>query len=88
MGKNNCKGLPEFTLYGTTTVGERGQVVVPVEARRDLVVEKGDTFLVMAHGGPDKKMLCMIPMSEINNFINHFKGMANKLEEEILKATK
>jgi bifunctional DNA-binding transcriptional regulator/antitoxin component of YhaV-PrlF toxin-antitoxin module len=88
MGKINCNEMKGFTVYGTTTVGERGQVVVPVEARRDLKVEKGETFLVMAHGGPHKKMLCLVPFSEISTFVNHFKSMASKLEEEILKAIK
>ncbi|MDR0499913.1 MAG: AbrB/MazE/SpoVT family DNA-binding domain-containing protein [Coriobacteriales bacterium] len=33
-------------LYGTTTVGERGQVVIPAEAREALKIHKGDKFIV------------------------------------------
>lgn len=34
-------------LYGTTTVGEKGQVVLPAELRRDLKIEAGDKLAVM-----------------------------------------
>lgn len=37
------------TLYGVVTVGERGQVVIPVEARKNLKVEPGDKLVVFAH---------------------------------------
>ena len=36
---------PKF--YGATTVGERGQVVVPAEARRDFNIKPGDKLVVM-----------------------------------------
>lgn len=34
-------------FYGAITVSERGQVVIPVEARRDFNIEVGDKLLVM-----------------------------------------
>ena len=33
-------------FYGSTTMGERGQVVVPIEAREKLNIEKGEKLLV------------------------------------------
>lgn len=33
-------------FYGSTTMGERGQVVVPAEAREALNLEKGEKMLV------------------------------------------
>lgn len=42
-------GNPEF--FGSTTLGERGQIVIPAEAREKLGLEKGDKLLVMGvHG--------------------------------------
>jgi AbrB family looped-hinge helix DNA binding protein len=35
-------------FYGSITVSERGQIVIPVEARRDFDIEVGDKLLVMA----------------------------------------
>ena len=38
--------------FGSTTLGPRGQVVIPVNARKDLGLESGDTLLVFSgfHG--------------------------------------
>ncbi len=32
-------------LYGTVKVGDRGQVVIPAEARKELDIKPGDLFL-------------------------------------------
>jgi len=37
------------TFYGSVTVGERGQIVIPAEARNELSIEPGDKLLVMKH---------------------------------------
>ena len=34
-------------FYGSITVSDRGQVVIPAEARRDLGIEVGDKLLVL-----------------------------------------
>ncbi len=39
-------------FFGTTTVGERGQVVIPSEAREAMGLEKGEKLLVFGmHAG-------------------------------------
>jgi len=37
------------SFYGSVTVGERGQIVIPSEARADLGFHPGDKLLVMRH---------------------------------------
>jgi AbrB family looped-hinge helix DNA binding protein len=39
---------PEF--YGSTVVSDKGQVVIPVEARTALGLDKGEKLLVMGMG--------------------------------------
>jgi len=39
-------------FYGAVTVGERGQIVIPAQARRDLGIEAGDKLLVL--GDPEQ----------------------------------
>ncbi len=34
-------------FYGSVTVGERGQIVIPAEARRDFNIKPGDKLLVL-----------------------------------------
>jgi len=43
--KHQCQNQRQF--YGSTTVEERGQVVIPAEARADLSIEKGEKLLVI-----------------------------------------
>ena len=35
-------------FYGSVTVSERGQVVIPAEARKDFDIKTGDKLLVLA----------------------------------------
>lgn len=37
-------------FYGTSTVGERGQIVIPSEARHKLKISSGDKFVFFSHG--------------------------------------
>ena len=53
-------------LYGTTTVGARGQVVIPAEARKDLGLSPGDQLMVMGKFG---KALGLIKTSEMESFV-------------------
>lgn len=38
-------------LYGTATIGSKGQIVIPAEAREDLGLKPGDRLYVLS-GGP------------------------------------
>jgi len=38
-------------FYGSVTIGERGQVVIPADARKSLNLEKGEKLLVFGIGG-------------------------------------
>ncbi len=37
--------------FGSTTVGPRGQLVIPVEARKELSIDVGTKLLVFSHFG-------------------------------------
>lgn len=45
-------------IYGTVKVDERGQVVIPAEARKDLHIKPGDFLLVMA--GKNRRGIAMV----------------------------
>ena len=42
LGKNNAK-----RVFGTAKVGDRGQIVIPKEAREFFGIEPGDTLLIL-----------------------------------------
>ena len=49
--KINPKLIEKDKLYGTTTVGTKGQIVIPVKAREDLKIIPGDDLLVICKHG-------------------------------------
>ncbi len=50
----------ERLFYGTATVGERGQIVIPAQARREFGIETGDKLLVIGHPERRGVMICKI----------------------------
>ena len=55
-----CNLSLENLFYGAATVGERGQVVIPSEARKKYSIHPGDKVLVMGHPAGGGIMLCKI----------------------------
>lgn len=53
-------------LYGTATIGARGQVVIPAGARKDLGLSPGDQLMVMGKFG---KALGLIKTDEMESFV-------------------
>jgi AbrB family looped-hinge helix DNA binding protein len=67
---------PKF--YGATKVGERGQVVIPAEARRDLNLTTSDKLLVF--GGHEGSI--MITKAEtFSALMQKFAGQMSHFEE-------
>jgi AbrB family looped-hinge helix DNA binding protein len=50
----------EDHFYGSVTVGERGQFVIPAEARKRFKIESGDKLLVLSTPQDKGIMLCKI----------------------------
>ena len=74
--------MPVF--YGSVTVGERGQVAIPAEARREQDISPGDKLL--AFGGPEKKILVFIKAESVTEFITGVTQIVTQVEH-ILKDT-
>ena len=56
-------------LYGTTTVGTKGQVVIPADAREELGIKAGDKLYVV--GSPKACMLILLQEERLERFIDH-----------------
>jgi AbrB family looped-hinge helix DNA binding protein len=70
-------------FYGSTTVGERGQVVIPAEARRDLNISHGTKLLVFSgHGGDD---LVFTRAESMADFLNKARDMMAQMEDILNK---
>ncbi|TFF98574.1 MAG: AbrB/MazE/SpoVT family DNA-binding domain-containing protein [Promethearchaeota archaeon] len=56
-------------FFGSTTVGERGQITIPIEAREQFSINPGDKLLVF---GDIEKGIGLIKASELNQFAERF----------------
>jgi AbrB family looped-hinge helix DNA binding protein len=66
-------------IFGTTSMGERGQVVIPSEAREELGIKAGEKFVVF---GDAKRGTVILVKSEImNKFANFFFNKSKKFEK-------
>ena len=77
----------EELFYGTATVGERGQIVIPAQARREYEIETGDKLLIMGHPQKHGLMVCKIDamrefMAELLEGLKLLETKAATLEED------
>jgi AbrB family looped-hinge helix DNA binding protein len=75
---------PFRKCYGVTTVSERGQIVVPAEARRELELAPGTKLLVFAPTGGHG--LVLMKAETVTHFIrqavSHLSGFEDMLKAE------
>lgn len=74
-----CNEKMEDCFYGAATVGERGQVVIPADARAELGIKPGDKLLVMRH--PIYQGLMIAKIDALRGFIDHFAKSVEILED-------
>ncbi len=62
-------------LYGTATVGTKGQVVIPADAREELGIEAGDRLYVV--GSCQRKWVGFIKEEELRDLVE---SITNNIE--------
>ena len=53
-------------IYGSATVGERGQVVIPKKARIEADIQPGDTLMVLGNGSSG---IIMVKADSLNDLL-------------------
>lgn len=69
-------------FYGTTTLGEKGQVVIPSEARTAMKLGKSEKLLVFGMG---KDMLMLAKVSNLEKFAAVLTEKLNDIQTIIKK---
>ncbi|MGC8783389.1 MAG: AbrB/MazE/SpoVT family DNA-binding domain-containing protein [Armatimonadota bacterium] len=77
--RTECR-LEEAT-YGMVTVGERGQIVIPAEARRELGIEPGDKLIIMRH--PIHAGFIAFKIQSVREFLEMFQRELERLESQL-----
>ena len=71
----------EARCFGSTTVGPRGQVVIPVSARKELGIDAGATFLVFEsfHG----QGLVLLKVDAVEQMLSMFSERLTDFEKMV-----
>ncbi|RJQ47713.1 MAG: AbrB/MazE/SpoVT family DNA-binding domain-containing protein [Gaiellales bacterium] len=74
----NASGEPEF--FGSATVGERGQIVIPADARDAFGIRPGDKLLIFSsmHG---HHSLNVIKAEKVTEFVAGAMARLSRMEE-------
>lgn len=62
-------------LFGTVTVGEKGQIVIPVKARKIFGINPGDSLIIL---GDEQQGLALIKTDFFMEMLELFKGGTDK----------
>ena len=74
-GGKHKLGMSKNRIFGTAKVGDRGQIVIPQEARRYFGIGPGDTLLIL---GNDSSGLVIARPDLLNNLADEILGKDNE----------
>lgn len=70
----------DMHIYGTVKVGDRGQIVIPAQARKDFNIKPGDLLLVIA--GKSRRGITMVKADAMREFASRvLKGLEQHADE-------
>lgn len=75
--------MKEKKFYGSTTVGERGQIVLPAKLRTDFKIKKGDKLMVI--GNADQCRIVLINPDAMNKHLEELNQHIDKMRATIKK---
>lgn len=71
--------------YGSTTVSERGQIVIPAEARREMQLEPGTKLLIFGPMG--QGVLTLMTADTVSRFVRHAMERLSEFEQLITQVS-
>lgn len=75
------KNLGKF--FGSTTIGKKGQAVIPMEARRVMSWDEGDKLLVF---GLENGMVVLTKLDQVQELAKHLEKKMKAVKQYIKKA--
>lgn len=72
--------MEDIKCYGTTTMGERGQVVIPKPLREEMKIKDGDKFIVFS---PPASGIFLVPSKDIGKIVDKFSKKLTQLKKFI-----
>ncbi len=70
-------------FFGSTTMGKKGQVVIPMETRKEMSWDEGDKLLVF---GMENGMVVVTKLNQVENLASRLEAKMKAVKEYIKKA--
>ena len=77
--KMKCANFSD-AFYGTCTVGERGQIVIPAEARAQIGFQPGDKVVIMRH--PVHTGVMVFKLDAMREFLDDFSAGLARIQQK------
>lgn len=75
--------MKDMKFYGSSTVGERGQIVLPAKLRNDFAIKKGDKLLVI--GNADSYRIILVNPESMSTYLDKMSQQIDKMKSTIKK---
>jgi AbrB family looped-hinge helix DNA binding protein len=72
------KAFEKGQIFGTVTVGERGQIVIPAEIRKQFKIKSSDKLILLSKGD----MISFVRADDFNNFVNEAAAVMAKVKNK------
>ena len=73
--------MKDKKLYGTATVGTKGQVVIPADAREELDIQAGDRLYVV--GSVEKKWVGFLKEDQLRELVEQLTENIEKYKDAL-----
>ncbi|MFQ6131893.1 MAG: AbrB/MazE/SpoVT family DNA-binding domain-containing protein [Armatimonadota bacterium] len=74
------KSVFHMRYFGSATVGERGQMVIPAEARKELEIGQGEKMIIFGRG---KGRLLIVKAEMVTEFVSRSLAGLTDLERQL-----
>lgn len=71
--------MDHFKFYGSATIGTKGQIVVPAEAREELKMTEGEKVVILK--SPHHSGLLVLKAEFLEHHLNDVQSKLNNLKE-------
>ncbi len=75
--------MKKTIFYGSATVGERGQIVLPMKLRKEFDIKQGDKLLVV--GIPNHTNIMLINPETMSSYLDVMSENINKMKSAMKK---
>jgi len=75
--------MKDMKFYGSATVGERGQIVLPAKLREDFRIKKGDLLVVI--GNAENYRIGLVNPETMNMLLDEMSKQIDTMKEKIHK---